>query len=109
MHSLLELSNSGNFIVVASTASLVIGLSWGGIQNPWTSWETLVPLIVGLAGLVVFFIYEFNWAAHPVVPWDLVSNRTSLAGYTMWILHGILSVALICEWFYRHHGGWIVT
>lgn len=75
-----------------------MGMSWGGIQHPWTSWKTLVPLILSALGLVVFLLYEFNWGREPVVPWKLVSNWTSLFGYVMMFLHGVVVVKAICEW-----------
>ena len=58
---------SGNFIVVASTTSTVIGLTWGGVNYSWSSAQTLVPLILGLTGLVVFFLYEIYVAKEPLV------------------------------------------
>jgi len=85
----------GNFLVIASTTSVILGLSWGGIQNPWSSWKTLVPLTMGGAGLILFFYYEFNWAKEPLVPWELVNNRTSFFGYIMTFLHGLVSIAAI--------------
>lgn len=93
----MSLSHSGNFLVIASTASIVIALSWGGIQNPWSSWKTHVPLTAGIAGLILFLYYEFNWAKEPLVPWELVNNRTSLFGYIMTFIHGLVSIAAICE------------
>lgn len=58
----------------------MIALTWGGINYPWTSARVLVPLILGLVGIVLFFIYEEFVAVEPVVPWKLISNRTSALG-----------------------------
>lgn len=65
---------------MGSTVATVIALTWGGTTHPWSSYQVLVPLILGLVGLVVFFIYEAKFAEEPVVPWALVSNRTGLMG-----------------------------
>jgi hypothetical protein len=59
--------NSGNFLVIASSSAVVIALSWGGIQFPWSSGRVLVPLISGLVGLVGFIAYEATLAKHPMV------------------------------------------
>jgi len=52
---------------MGSATSIVIGLTWGGIQYPWSSAHVLLPLIVGLTGLGVFFIYEIYLCKPPVV------------------------------------------
>lgn len=59
--------NSGNLLVIASTTSIVVGLTWGGVQFAWRSAQVLAPLIVGLCGIVFFFIYEAHWARNPIV------------------------------------------
>ena len=63
--------DSGNFLVISSTAAYTIGLTWGGVIAPWGSIKVLVPLVLGLVGLGVFIVYEATLAKHPLV-------RTSL-------------------------------
>ena len=58
---------SGNVIVVASSTSLVIALTWGGVQYPWSSSHVLIPLTLGIMGLGFWFVYEAVWATHPIV------------------------------------------
>jgi hypothetical protein len=58
---------SGNTLVLAATSSTIIALTWGGVSYLWSSWRVLVPLLLGLVGLAVFFIYEAKFALHPVV------------------------------------------
>lgn len=60
-------SDSGNLLIIASTTSIVVGLTWGGVQFAWSSAHVLAPLIVGLSGVVFFFIYEAHWARNPIV------------------------------------------
>ena len=57
----------GNILVTGSTTSVVIGLTWGGVQYPWSSARVLSPLIIGLVGLGVFVIYEIYYCKPPVV------------------------------------------
>ena len=65
----LELTggSSGNFLVMASTCSITIGLSQGGVNFSWDSARILSPLILGLVGLVIFMIYEALLAKFPLV------------------------------------------
>ncbi|KAF8685508.1 Iron permease [Rhizoctonia solani] len=85
----------GNILVIASTTSVVLALTWAGALHPWKSYQVLVPLVVGLLGLLVTFVYEFNWATEPILPRELLWNRTSLSGYLGVFLHGILVTGIV--------------
>ncbi|KAJ7158604.1 Mfs1.2 [Mycena filopes] len=84
----------GNGIILSSTSSTIIGLTWGGVQYPWSSARTLVPVIVGLLGVVGFFLYEISVATHPLVPYTLLSNRTSVSGYLQTFLNQLVVLAV---------------
>lgn len=57
----------GNILIIGSTTSVVIGLTWGGVQYPWSSPHVLSPLVIGLVGLGVFIIYEIYFCKPPIV------------------------------------------
>ena len=86
---------------MGSTTAIVLALTWGGTEHPWSSAQVLVPLIVGLVGLVVFIAYEATLAKNPIVspstdhtstdhtdneltetqlPWSILAQRSSLSG-----------------------------
>ncbi|PFH49132.1 hypothetical protein AMATHDRAFT_148324 [Amanita thiersii Skay4041] len=85
----------GNALVIASTTSCVIALTWGGVQYPWSSARVLTPLIVGFFGLACFFIYEMKFAAYPIVPFTLMSTLTGLSGYIQTFLGAVLMLAVV--------------
>ncbi|TFY56617.1 hypothetical protein EVG20_g8862 [Dentipellis fragilis] len=85
----------GNVLIILSTTAVVIGLTWGGVQFPWTSAKVLVPLILGLVGLCVFIIYEVTLANNPMVPVILMSNRTGLSGFIQSFLNQFTTCAII--------------
>ncbi|ESK82646.1 mfs multidrug transporter [Moniliophthora roreri MCA 2997] len=87
----------GNFLVISSTTSVVIGLTWGGVVYPWSSARVLIPLILGLCGLVFFGIYEALWAANPILPISILSNISSVSGY---IQTFIVHVCFFCLCYY---------
>ena len=58
---------SGIAIMAGSTVSILLAITWGGIQFPWSSAHVLVPLIIGAVGLLVFFALEFFWLKGPTV------------------------------------------
>ncbi|KAF8549159.1 hypothetical protein OG21DRAFT_1488770 [Imleria badia] len=55
----------------------------------------LVPLVFGLAGLVVFVTYEATIATHPIVPLALMANATSISGYVQSFCIGLNTLAVI--------------
>ncbi|KAG6872024.1 hypothetical protein C0995_013806 [Termitomyces sp. Mi166 len=83
----------GNVIIVASTTAVLLALAWGGVRKPWSSVSVLVPLILGLAGIAAFVVYEAFVPAEPTMPIRLLSNRTSVSGYIATGVHGILVAA----------------
>lgn len=84
----------GNTLVIASSTSICIALTWAGIQFPWGSAKVLAPLIAGLLGLVGFFFYDALLASAPVVPFALLSNRTSVIGYVTNFVTSFLVLAI---------------
>ncbi|KAG9043887.1 hypothetical protein FS837_009033 [Tulasnella sp. UAMH 9824] len=85
----------GNGLIILATTLTVVALTWAGVKYPWSSYQVLVPLIVGLALTAAFFVYEAKFAIEPVVPWELVNNRTAISGYVGVFLHSIVSTAVI--------------
>ncbi|KAI9866654.1 MAG: hypothetical protein M1813_001206 [Trichoglossum hirsutum] len=80
----------GSFIFVASTTSFLIPVTWGGVMYPWSHWRTLVPLILGGAGLVGFIFYEIYVPAEPLIKLHLFKNRSTSATYIGTVLHGMI-------------------
>ncbi|KAF6825938.1 multidrug resistance protein fnx1 [Colletotrichum musicola] len=82
---------AGNAILVASVTSLLLSLTWAGTLHPWSSWRTIIPLVLGLAGLSAFVYFESGpWLTEPTMPVRLFQNRTSAAVYATSFLHGLL-------------------
>lgn len=64
----------GNLIFIASSCSFLIPLTWGGVQYPWDSWHTLAPLLVGVAGIAFFCVYEQRWAVEPTIRLEILRS-----------------------------------
>lgn len=58
---------SGVTLIVGSSVSFLIAMTWAGIRFPWTSAQVLAPLVVGAVGIVAFFIVEAFWLKRPTV------------------------------------------
>jgi EmrB/QacA subfamily drug resistance transporter len=81
----------GNAILMASVISILLSLTWAGTLHPWSSWRTILPLILGFLGLIGFIFYEGSrWCVEPTVPLRLFSNRTAALTYILSFLHGTI-------------------
>jgi hypothetical protein len=84
VEKLREVDWVGAFLFIASLTGFLIPLTWGGVMYSWSSWRTLVPLIVSAFGLVGFVVYE-EWLAgkgmKPMIPLEVMKSRTALVTY----------------------------
>ncbi|KAK4691141.1 hypothetical protein P7C71_g5797, partial [Lecanoromycetidae sp. Uapishka_2] len=80
----------GSVLFIGSTTSFLIPVTWGGVSYAWDSWRTLVPLIIGAAGLVAFVVFEEYVAKEPLIRLDVFKNRTAAASYFQTTIHGII-------------------
>ncbi|KAJ2982563.1 hypothetical protein NUW58_g6417 [Xylaria curta] len=80
------------FTIGATATSLPI--SWAGALYPWSSWRTIVPLVIGLVVLVIFGFYEKR-PANPILPYQLFSNATGTASLITGLLHGLVLYTIL--------------
>lgn len=85
----------GSVLFIASTTSFLIPITWGGVSYAWSSWHTLVPLLLGLLGLTSFILYEARVATEPLIPLTLFQNRTAAVNYLGTIIHGMILWSLL--------------
>ena len=88
----------GSFVFIASLTSFLVPLTWGGVMYDWSSWRTLVPLIVGAIGILGFCLYEKYIAKEPAIRLAIFRNRTTNLAYITTTLHGLI---LWCLLYYR--------
>lgn len=74
--------------------AILLALTWGGTVHAWSSWRTIVPLVLGFVGVIGFLLYEATPAVkEPTMPMRLFTNRTSSTSFLLTFLHGILITA----------------
>ncbi|KAI0435794.1 MFS general substrate transporter [Xylaria telfairii] len=84
----------GNLVFIASISSLLIGLTFGGTVYPWSSWRSIVPIVLGVAGWASFHAYEYYIKdANPCLPPHIFGNRTSNAA-----LYMIFLTSMLLQW-----------
>ncbi|KAH8650274.1 MFS multidrug transporter-like protein [Tricladium varicosporioides] len=85
----------GSFLFVAATTSCLIPVTWGGIMYDWSSWRTLVPLILGVFGLIGFTIYSVNISTEPLIRRTLFNSRTAIVAYIGTLVQGLIVWSLL--------------
>ena len=85
----------GAILLTAATTSFLMPVSWGGVMFPWSSWRTLVPLILGICGFLVFILYESFAAKQPLIPLTIFGNRTAAVNYLGTMVHGMVLWCLL--------------
>jgi len=85
----------GTVLFVGSMTSFLIPLTWGGVMYSWSSWRTLVPLLVGAAGLIGFCFFERYIAPEPLLRLSIFSNRTANIAYLTTTMHGMVLWCLL--------------
>ncbi|KAK2601840.1 hypothetical protein QQS21_004623 [Conoideocrella luteorostrata] len=88
----------GNLLLILSVVSVLIALSWGGGRHSWGAYQVVVPLVIGLVGLVVFHGYEtMPWVTVPILPERLFKRRTPAAALLIAFIHFLLLYyAILC-------------
>ena len=77
--------------LTTSVTAILLALAWAGTKHSWSSWRTILPLILGFVGMLGFFVHQFSGhVAEPTMPPKLFSNRTSVSIFFMAFVHGIL-------------------
>jgi len=65
---LKEIDYIGGLLSISGMLLFMMGMQWGGYQYPWGSAHVLAPLILGVALLVGFFVWEGYGAKFPMFP-----------------------------------------
>jgi hypothetical protein len=80
----------GMVLFIGSTTGLLIPITWGGVQYPWDSWQTLVPLLVSTAGVVAFVLHQEFVATEPLIRTSVFKNTTAALTYLGTVIHGMI-------------------
>lgn len=81
----------GNAIFIGAVIAVLLALTWAGPVYQWNSAQIIIPLVIGLLGLLAFIAFEWTprLAPEPSFPRAIVSNRTSATVLAMTLLNSI--------------------
>ncbi|KAK6083978.1 multidrug resistance protein fnx1 [Seiridium cupressi] len=90
---IMELDYIGSLLILASSTSILYSLTYAGVDYPWSDARTLVPLIVGLAGIGIFHTWEASrFCKRPTMPSHLFSNRTTNIAFLITFVHALMTL-----------------
>ncbi|QPC59426.1 hypothetical protein HYE67_001657 [Fusarium culmorum] len=84
----------GMGLVVSGITIVVLPLSWAGSLFPWSSWQTLLPMLLGVLVLAVFVWFESKPAV-PIMPHRLFHSKTANMTLIGGFIHGAILVSLL--------------
>ncbi|KAJ5714414.1 uncharacterized protein N7483_011595 [Penicillium malachiteum] len=84
----------GNAVFIGGTTPVLIALSWAGSKYPWSAYQVLVPLIVGLAAMGGFIWLQTNarLVPNPIMPIHLFSHSVTALVFLLTFLHGMITM-----------------
>jgi hypothetical protein len=87
---LLRVDWLGGVLFISSCSAFLVAISWGGTQEPWGSFRTLVPLILGSFGIVVTLCWEAYGAVEPFLRRSLFYCPSAFGAYFGTMSQGLL-------------------
>lgn len=88
MQKLRRVDWVGNVSFTLSMTSLLVPVTWGGVQFPWSSWRTITPLALGAAGTLGFCLYEQYLAKELTLRLHLFKSYNMAFSFIAIIIHG---------------------
>ena len=89
IESLKRLDWGGIFLSVSGITVFVVPLSWAGALYPWGSWQTNLPLVIGVVLLVTLGFYEAR-PRYPIIPYRLFYSNTAKSTLLGNFMHGAI-------------------
>lgn len=83
----------GNMILLGSVVAILIAVTEGGVEHPWTDRQIWLPLALGIVGMIAFFIVEFvpnPLSKDPILPLRLFVHPTAALSFFLTFVHGIV-------------------
>jgi MFS family permease len=90
MQKVLAVDWVGGALFNFSMATFLLGVTWGGVQYAWSTYQTLLPMFLGVAGGVVTIVWEWNYAKNPFIRLNIFANRSVAGVYICAIVQGVI-------------------
>ncbi|KAI6838903.1 putative efflux pump antibiotic resistance protein [Hortaea werneckii] len=84
----------GSASMVVSSTLFLVGMSWGGNRYNWRSSAVLVPIIAGLAGMLLTFFFERHVAKNPFLRVSVFQHWSGIVVTLCTVIQGYLLFAM---------------
>lgn len=91
---LRRLDWGGMSLFTVGATCVALPVSWADTLYPWSSWRTVIPLVVGIIAFLAFGFYESR-PVQPMLPYRLFKSRTAVVSIIGGTIHGLLLFALL--------------
>ncbi len=81
---LLRVDWIGGFLFISGLTSFLMGTSWAGVQFPWSSFRTIVPIAAGAGGVLLSLVWERYGARRPPTRGPTTLPNEMLAQLETW-------------------------
>ncbi|KAF2651463.1 MFS general substrate transporter [Lophiostoma macrostomum CBS 122681] len=88
----------GSVLFLGGSTTALVGLSWGGVQYPWTSAQTLLPIIIGFSLLAAFIFWQKYMATYTLLPMSLFQGASALAAFYSALVNGLILYTALYYW-----------
>lgn len=86
----------GATLFITGLTSFLVGLSFGGTNYPWGSYQTLLPLILGAITTLISLVWEARWATHPFIELSIYKSYSCIALMLTTFLQGFMVRCQTC-------------
>ena len=80
----------GGALFIGGMTSFLLAITWGGVEFSWTSFRTIVPLALGVVGILAALAWEVQGTQTPFLRLGLFNNRSAILTYACSLLQGLL-------------------
>ncbi|KAF3063160.1 hypothetical protein CFAM422_010105 [Trichoderma lentiforme] len=84
---------AGSLAVSGSTVMILMGLNFGGVTQPWDSVMVVCLIVFGVVICALFVIFEWRHAKRPLVPLQILQNRSNVASLLVCFTHGMVFIS----------------
>jgi hypothetical protein len=79
----------GAIIFAISVTAFLFGITAANTVAPWKSPAIIVPIVTGVAGVIIFVLFEIKFA-RPMLQMRIFKNRTAASALLTSFLHGLV-------------------
>lgn len=81
---------AGGAFFIAGMTSLLLGITWGGVQYSWSSYKTWLPILLGALAVIGTLLYETYLPKEPFIRISVFHNASSSITFFLTMVQGLI-------------------